>query len=86
MTPARFELLLGHCLQRRRLAGLEAEYSGIAQFFNVTPMTLRRWRSGQTPIPRGVELVMEILEEFPDRVTCSAVQAVLERRDLGTTT
>jgi hypothetical protein len=84
LTPARFELLVGACIRRHRLRNSEAHWTDIAAFFAVTPNTVRRWRQGETPIPRAVELVMEIFAAWPE-VTASAVMERMKAQDLGIT-
>jgi hypothetical protein len=84
MTPERFKVLVEQCLARKRGRGgpdgVEAHYSDIARFFGVDPLTMRRWRTGKTPIPRPVEVVMEIFHAYP-QVTADAVNNVIHARD-----
>jgi hypothetical protein len=72
-------------MRRHRIRNAEAHWTDIAAFFHVTPNTVRRWRLGETPIPRGVELVMEILAGWPE-VTASAVTERMKAQDMGITT
>jgi hypothetical protein len=43
-------------------------------------LTLRRWRTGERPIPRLAEIVMEVFHEWP-QVTAERLAEVIERRD-----
>jgi hypothetical protein len=83
MTPERLQFLVESCFQRQRGrpgAGLEAHYVDIARFLEVDVQTLRRWRMGLRPIPRGVEIVMEIFHHYP-QVTIDAVNNIVRARD-----
>jgi transcriptional regulator with XRE-family HTH domain len=66
MEPERLAHLIESCFQRRRRAKLPYSYANVARFLGVTPMTLRRWLRGDAPIPRSVEIVMEIMHENPE--------------------
>lgn len=66
MTHDRLNELIEECFRRRRMEGLPCSYTSVAGFLGVTPMTLRRWREGEAPIPRSVEIVMEIFHDFPE--------------------
>jgi hypothetical protein len=57
-----------------------AHYQDIARFLGVEPITLRRWLRGKRPIPRAVEVVMEIFHHWPE-VRAEAVDQVIRRRD-----
>jgi hypothetical protein len=84
MTPERLRFLIEDCFghQRGRPGfNLDAHYGAIAAFFGVEAQTLRRWRTGQTPIPRPVEVVMEIFYAYP-QVTADGINNVIRARDL----
>ena len=66
MTPERLNELIEECFRRRRMEGLPYSYANVARFLGVTPMTLRRWLQGKAPIPRSVEIVMEIFHDWPE--------------------
>jgi hypothetical protein len=66
MTPERLNCLIDECFRRRRMAGLPYSYANVAGFLGVTPITLRRWLQGKAPIPRAVEIVMEIFHDWPE--------------------
>jgi hypothetical protein len=83
MTPERLNFLIEDCFRHqagRPDAGLQAHYVNIARFFEVDVQTLRRWRAGLRPIPRAVEVVMEIFHAYP-QVTADAVNNVIRARD-----
>jgi hypothetical protein len=77
-------MLVEQCLARKRrrggLDGVEAHYSDIARFLGVDPLTMRRWRTGKTPIPRTVEIIMETFNAYP-QVTADAINNVISARD-----
>jgi hypothetical protein len=52
----------------------------LARFLEVDLSTLQRWLSGQEPIPRTVEIIMEILGHWPE-VTIEAVDEIIAKRD-----
>jgi hypothetical protein len=83
MTPERLQFLVEDCFhrkQRRPGETLEAQYLMVARFLDVDPQTLRRWRAGLRPIPRAVEVVMEIFYAYP-QVTADAVNNIIRARD-----
>ena len=80
MTADRFNYLVEHCLRLHRIDGREAFYRNIARFLGVTTMTLRRWVTGASPVPRQVEIIMEILHAWPE-VRAEAVDKLIKARD-----
>jgi hypothetical protein len=85
VTPERLNFLIESCFRHQRgraREDLETHYVNIARFFGVDPLTLRRWRRGEKPIPRPVEVVMEIFHAYP-QVTADAVNNVIRVRDDG---
>ena len=83
MTPERLKHVIEQCFRAKRRESRELFYDDIAQFLGVKPITLRRWLKGERPIPRQVELLMEILHFWPD-VKAEAVDKVIRARDEGT--
>jgi transcriptional regulator with XRE-family HTH domain len=55
-------------MARRRREGKAAHYRELARFLGVEPITLRRWLSGERPIPRTVEVVMEMYDAYPEEM------------------
>jgi hypothetical protein len=55
-------------------------YRNVARFLGVEPQTLRRWRTGETTIPRPIEIIMEVLHAYP-QVTADAVNNIIRARD-----
>jgi hypothetical protein len=80
VTPERLNALIEHCFRLHRLDKMEAHYLDIARFLGVRPITLRRWLRGERRVPRQVEVIMEILAEFPE-VRAGAVDEAIRRRD-----
>jgi hypothetical protein len=80
MTPERLSYLIDDCLRVRRKQSLTAFHKDIARFFEVEPVTVRRWLRGERPIPREVEIVMEIFHAWPE-VTAEGVEEAIKRRD-----
>lgn len=77
MTPQRFEMIYREWTRERRERGQgDAHWRDVARFFGVSELTVRRWRSGERPIPRGVEMVLEIFHRWPE-VTAEAVEEAL---------
>jgi hypothetical protein len=66
MTPDRLNFLIEQCFLRHRREGDAARYDNLAKFLGVQPITLRRWMRGERPIPRAVEVVMEVFHEWPE--------------------
>jgi hypothetical protein len=78
MTPDRLNYLINICKHRK---GSEtAHYGRVAQFLGVEPITLRRWLSGERPIPKQVDIIMEIMHFWPE-VTAEDVDRVIRARD-----
>lgn len=80
MTPERLEFIIRHCFRLRRKASLSAHYIDIARFLHVTPITLRRWLSGERPIPRSVEIIFEIFHSWPE-IDAPTVDQLIAARD-----
>lgn len=80
MTPERLEFLINLCFRARRKADRSAHFQDIANFLGVAPVTLRRWLAGRRPVPRAVELVLEILYHWPE-ITSEAVERVIARQN-----
>ena len=80
MTADRFNELVEHCMRLHRIDGREAHYRNIARFLGVEPITLRRWVTGASPVPRQVEVILEILHAFPE-VRAEAVDNLIRDRD-----
>jgi hypothetical protein len=83
MTPERLQFLIDDCFKHQRGrpgASLEAHYVNIARFLEVDVQTLRRWRVGLRPVPRTVEIVMEIFHHYP-QVTADGVNNIIRARD-----
>ena len=83
MTKERLNYLISICKHRQ---GSETQhYERVARHLGVAPITLRRWLSGERPVPRLVELIMEIYHFWP-QVTAEAVDNVIQARDEGSKT
>jgi hypothetical protein len=82
MTKERLNYVIEHCFRGRRREDLPLHYDQIAKFFEVSPLTLRRWLRGERPIPRPVEIVMEIFHFWPE-IRAEAVDKVIQARDEG---
>ena len=80
MTSERLNALIDHCFRRHQRDADPARYADLAAFLGVAPITLRRWREGERPIPRTVEIVMEVFHEWP-MVSAERLAEVIERRD-----
>lgn len=80
MTAERLNDLIEHCMRLHRIDGREAHYRNIAVFLGVEPITLRRWVTGASPVPRHVEIIMEILHHWPE-VRAEAVDNLIKKRD-----
>lgn len=81
MTPERLQLIIDHC--REHGAGVLVTYQDLARFLGVQPITLRRWLSGERPIPRAIELLFEIHFAWPE-VNSASVQRIIDERDRRT--
>jgi hypothetical protein len=82
MTSERLNDLIEHCFRLHRMDNREAHYRNIARFLGVEPITLRRWITGASPVPRQVEIVMEIFHAWPE-VRAEAVDKLIRERDGG---
>jgi len=80
MEARRLEYVIEQCLRRRRREDRPLFHFEIARFLGVQPITLRRWRQGERPVPRMVEIIFEILFNRPE-ITAEAVDKWIERRD-----
>lgn len=80
MTPRRLTHLVNIC--KHRAGSRTAHYANVARFLGVEPITLRRWLAGERPVPRQVEIIMEIFHFFPE-VTAEAVDKLIQARDEG---
>jgi hypothetical protein len=80
MTPQRLAHLVN--LFKRRAGSPTEHYASVARFLGVEPITLRRWLSGERPVPRQVEVIMEIFHFFPE-VTAETVDKLIQARDEG---
>ena len=83
MTPERLKHVIEQCFRKRRREDRELFYDEIAQFLGVKPITLRRWLKGERPVPRQVEIIMEILHFWKDVITAEAVDKLILARDEG---
>jgi transcriptional regulator with XRE-family HTH domain len=81
MDAARLNYVIDQCLRRRRREGQPTlAYAEVARFLGVQPITLRRWLSGERPVPRQVEIIFEIFHGWPE-VRAGAVDNLIEERD-----
>lgn len=48
----------------------------VAGFLGITPRTLRRYLTGAQPIPRQIEVILEILHHYP-AITAETVEFLL---------
>lgn len=78
MTPARLQAIIDQCRARRSDA--RVTYRDIARFLGVQPITVRRWLSGERPIPRMAELLFEVFLARPD-INAETVQRWIDERD-----
>lgn len=85
MTPERLKHFIELCFRERRMENRELFHNEIARHFGVTPLTLRRWLSGERPIPRSVEVGMTIYRFYKD-VRAEAVDKLIQALDEGTMT
>ena len=76
MTPERLTNLIEHCFRLHRIDGREAHYRAIAEFLGVSPITLRRWLTGDRPVPRQVEIIFTIFHNWPE-VRANAVDKLI---------
>lgn len=80
MTPERLQLIIDACLSHRRDRDVSAHYRDIARFLHIEPHTLRRWLTGERPIPRPVEIIFEIFYAEPT-INARMVEALIAQRD-----
>lgn len=85
MTKERLAYVIEHCFRGRRREDLPLFYADIARWLGVTPITLRRWLSGERPVPRQTEIIFEILHFWPE-VRAEAVDKLVQARDEATMT
>jgi transcriptional regulator with XRE-family HTH domain len=78
VTPARLQAIIDQCRGRR--GGAVATYRDLARFLGVQPITLRRWLSGERPVPRAIELLFEIHYAWPE-INAASVQRLIDERD-----
>jgi hypothetical protein len=83
MTPDRLRYLVNIC--KHRMGSETEHYARVARFLGVEPITLRRWMSGERPVPTVVEKLMEVLHFWPE-VTAEAVDKLIQARDEKTMT
>ena len=81
MTPERLDFLIRSCFAHRNKKDLTTHYADIAAFLHIEPHTLRRWLSGERPIPRMAELLMEAFHAWPDTVNAATLSRVIDERD-----
>ena len=55
MTAERLAFILQACIRRRRKVSLTAHHQNVA----------RRWLRGKQPVPRQVEIILEIFYHYP---------------------
>ena len=77
MTPERLAFLINHCFRRRGRDLLIAYRRDVARFLGITPRTLRRYLTGKQPIPRQIEVILEILHHYP-AITAEAVDFLIQ--------
>jgi hypothetical protein len=80
VTAERLNDLIEHCMRLHRIDGREAHYLNIARFLGVEPITLRRWVTGASPVPRQVDIILTILHHWPE-VRAEAVDNLIRDRD-----
>lgn len=69
MTPAEFRVT-------REFLGVTGDW--LAAYLRVNPRTVRAWEQGRHPIPDGVRLAMEDLEQRTGEFVGRAVEAVMD--------
>jgi hypothetical protein len=80
MDAARLNFVIEQCLRRGRKEDRRVFHADIARFLGVQPITVRRWLSGERPVPRMAEVIFEILFNWPE-IGAEAVDKLIERRD-----
>jgi hypothetical protein len=78
MTPERLRYLMNHCKHRDG----HGSAADVARFLGVSPITLRRWTTGERPVPRQAEIIMEILHFWPE-ISARAVDKLILAVDEG---
>ena len=76
MTPERLAFIINRCYCRRGRDSLIAYRGDVARFLGITPRTLRRYLTGAQPIPRQIEVILEILHHYP-AITTETVEFLL---------
>lgn len=76
MLAARFNLLVNRCKFVRRRRDGTPRWDEVAHFLGVTTNTVRRWRLGDAPIPRAVEIVLETYAALPTEAAQNALAAI----------
>jgi hypothetical protein len=82
MTPERLAFIINHCYRRRGRDSLIAYRGDVARFLGITPRTLRRYLTGAQPIPRQIEVILEILHHYP-AITAQAVDFLIQHVNDG---
>jgi hypothetical protein len=82
MDARRLNDVIVGCLRRGRREDRRIFHAEIARFLGVQPITLRRWLSGERPVPRTVEIIFEIFHHWPE-IGAQAVDNVIAKRDKG---
>lgn len=80
MDAARLRSVIEQCLRSGRKEDRAIFHREIARFLGVQPITLRRWLSGERPVPRMVEIIFEILHNWPE-IRAEAVDKAIAKRD-----
>jgi hypothetical protein len=80
MDAARLKFVIEQCLRNGRKEDRRVFHAEIARFLGVQPITLRRWLSGERPVPRMAEIIFEILHHWPE-IRAGAVDNVIAKRD-----
>jgi hypothetical protein len=80
MDAARLKFVIEQCLRNGRKEDRRVFHADIARFLGVQPITVRRWLSGERPVPRMAEIIFEILHHWPE-IRAGAVDNVIAKRD-----
>jgi hypothetical protein len=80
MDAARLKFVIEQCLRNGRKEDRRVFHAEVARFLGVQPITLRRWLSGERPVPRMAEVIFEILLNWPE-IRAGAVDNVIAKRD-----
>jgi hypothetical protein len=80
MDAARLNFVIEQCLRGGRKEDRRVFHAEIARFLGVQPITLRRWLSGERPVPRMAEVIFEILLNWPE-IRAGAVDKLIAKRD-----